>query len=442
MLLESLEDRRLLAGDTLTLDAAGQSVTIGPSSAEIAGEVFSFQDFDSVEVLGAGTILVAGDSNDNHLVVSQGTTPGTAQMTLDGGPAIKVDSSVLTFDAGDGNDKLTIDESASSSDTYFSIRVGRITGPGGVRVSHQSTETIEVLSGLADDSIAVNRTADAMTILINTSDGADHVVIRDTGVGSQIQAQTGSGNDRLTIQSTAVGSVVEAHLGDGDDLAALRSVNRQLGQIQGTVKIVGEGNDASTRNQKVTVDGKVVSATVQQGDSIILDDSENPSDGTYSVSDVRIASPDGLDVSFQSFENVRLATGSGSDQVTVHRTVAQDVFSLETGGGSDLLTVLSTGAGSLMRADMGDDADHIIIAKTGDGSVTRLTTKSGDDRVTILNSGLGSGVQTNTGSDNDIVTIHAVGVDSATRIDTEDGSDRLSILTTAVGSVVDSRLGD
>ncbi|MDB5336525.1 MAG: repeat protein, partial [Planctomycetaceae bacterium] len=91
-------------------DAAGPAVTITPTGVAIDGAVahITATNFQTVDVDVTGAVTITGDAGDNDLVVTA-TSATDADVQLDGGPVVHLTGvTSLTFNAGAGNDTLTI----------------------------------------------------------------------------------------------------------------------------------------------------------------------------------------------------------------------------------------------------------------------------------------------------------------------------------------------
>ncbi|MDB5309404.1 MAG: hypothetical protein JWO38_3606 [Gemmataceae bacterium] len=96
-------------GDTLNIDAGGAGVAITPTGFTVnGGQTISTTGIETVHLTNAGAVTVAGANTPNTLsLTSLGAS--SAQVTLNGGPAIVVSSvTSFTFDGGTGNDTMTL----------------------------------------------------------------------------------------------------------------------------------------------------------------------------------------------------------------------------------------------------------------------------------------------------------------------------------------------
>ena len=415
----------LRAGDNVSLD---ESSTVAAAST-IATRV-DFGNADAgigglVELLGTldtagstGNILVAGESDPDLFRIGNDST-GLAQIlgqveVIGGQPASAPPST---------GDRLVINDSGNAAASRFIIDETTVRALAATEIRYESIETLELSTGSGNDIVTVNAV------------DADSVTLVHTNVG----------NDRLNLRSSAAGSKFEADLGEGNDLIVLGSTTNQLGGILGSVLIDGESNEDGTRMRRVAADGESVSATVETGDRLFLNNSGNGADSTFEIDETTVFGPDATKITYESIETIELFTGSGDDTITVLSTGDDTTLDLNTAAGEDRLTVRGTGQGSILEANLGGDNNTVIVNGTGAESASTFETTASIDtinRVTINNSGIGSGVRVETGEGNDFVTINSVGDDSSTLISTGVGTDRLNLRSSAEGSAIEGRLGE
>ena len=386
--------------------------------AAIAGDVLRGSSGDDMIFGDAGDDTVTGGSGDDLIMSDDGDDTidgGDGNDTIDSGAGDDVIAGQSGNDVvatGSGNDTIlwngigngvdTVVESAgvqtvivqgdSNVDNYTVdsnnglLRVAE--GGASITVSN-STSTINVLGGSADDIITINSIADVRALVLDIDGQADNDTITafDTNIGDvRLRINGGNGNDTITGSR------------DNDTINGDNGDDSLIGGLGNDLFDGGEGDDT------MAGDG---------GNDTMLGNFGNDS----------AQGGDGNDVVFGNFGNDTLGGDSGND--TIFGGFGNDVLNGNSGddllaGGQDNDKLLGGSGDDSLDGDTGDDtirgqADNDFI-KGGDGD-DMVFGNGGDD---IVDGGDGDD-WLRLGSGNDIVS----GGDGQDTINGESGNDTL-----------------
>jgi Ca2+-binding RTX toxin-like protein len=433
---------------TISYDDAGNSLTIGadPSNAALLAHsndpaFASPDDFDSTaagdQTVPADdatwTVAVAGGAGDDTLQVGDGTATGDAAKV----------SPKVTFDGAGGADRLVVtDAGGTAADGSVVVDDIKVSGLGGDRTFTASTETLDVTTGGADDTVGITNSNGVTKSRIDGGPGADTITV---GQGVDLHGGTvqgGDGNDTLaggdgndtidggpgddtldggagndTIPGGDGDDTIDGGAGDdildggpGTDTVSGGDGNDTLGNGPGTDALHGgAGDDDVTWNPGDgggTVDGD------DGNDTMVINGSSNPDTFTYGPG--------------QAAGRVTFDTGSST--LDIGTTEALDAIA---NGGDDTITGAATGIAGRTSVFLsgGDGNDHL----TGSDGNT-LAGGAGND---TLDGGAGTG---------DFVLFQAAGgvtADLASGTATGEGSDTISNVEGIFGTDgPDTLLGD
>lgn len=247
MALETLEDKRLLAGDVTVAVVEGNLLVRG--DAESNGVMITAGDAPGAFVV-AG--LPAGDGptsiNGDFLRVE---VAGVSRSVLvgmgEGDDLTNLRSAAVrgnvAVDAGMGNDVVNVGGPRTSVAEANTLIRGRLSvdlgeGHDGLRVGGTAIGLgMEVAGERGDDNVAVVRSLIRGFTSIATGVGDDDVVIQGSYL-ARVRLGTGAGADQVALLDSAFAGI-GVDVGDGDDVVALAGVHARAAWFAG-----GPGDDA------------------------------------------------------------------------------------------------------------------------------------------------------------------------------------------------------
>ena len=484
-----------------TYDAANLTVVVDKASASIdltkisVAEESTGHTLDITNVKNSAIKLsndALGNSDDaantDATKVTITGTAGNDTITLESGK-------VASLDAGEGNDKVTINAGAS---------VNALTLNNGKNTVSVAGTANTLTTGAGDDTVSVSGEVSSIT----TGEGNDTISTSgkvktiDAGAGDDKISVTagevntliaGDGNDTISVAGGA--RVADLQAGTGDDIIAITAgatiVKLDGGQGSNTLKlengvvdltktdisnintIIGRGKVQASfvSNKSITLGSEKLNAWNEgtgefDTTELTIQGNGNATSQTINLNNIKIV--DGSTGHKLDITNVKNATiqlndknlGNGDTDetavdattVTVTGTASNDtitlstgkVKSLDAGAGADTITI-GSGA-NVTTLDAGAGADTITIngsvttLNAGDGadkinvsgSVTTLNADAGNDEITIES---GAKITTiNAGAGNDTITLKS-GAGTDITINGGDGTDTLVL--EASGSSVD-----
>lgn len=346
--VEGLEDRRLMAGDLNayvsggTLFIRGDDAANGVSIVQQGLNRYSVTGFST----GTGNTLVNGQSavrtfsgvtndinvqlfgGDDAVIITQDdslrqnflgsvggssgpiTTNPEAPNRAQTDPIRTTVPQNLFIDTGNGNDTVGAN-----------VRIGR-DGHGGVGT---------IITGDGSDGVRVERSVVKSTLVINTGNQNDDVVLANVGIAGTLNTHMGAGNDLFRANRYVADTAVINTGADTD--AGIRIANSHTDHD--TVLLTESGNDA------------VVVSNYSAGGNMVVN--TGTGNDTINGSQIRVKGDATLD------------SGSGSDRVALaDLNVLDDVF-IFLGSGNDVLRIQDSRADRVLLRG-GADVDNFFNA--------------------------------------------------------------------------------
>lgn len=440
--------------DTLTLrddhTSAGQIYAIAGTALARSG--MSFILYGTIESLALNTTSLSDTLN------IQSTAAGTpVAVNAGGGDDVVVLGKVvkrldlirgpITLDGADGQDLITLDDTANGAGGEWTIRDNLVGQPFELPFLHYSNlESLTFDAGDGRDVFTVVRTALGTPVTINAGGGDDGITLGTVGnslsliqgpvtvngeVGvdaltlndrsfdnhgtygislgrvdrlgmasvsystlEEVTLQAGPGNDLIVVSSTAAGTPVTIQAGDGDDFMEIRPVSGVLSiSIEANVNAQGEAG----------------------ADTFFVGDPLNTSDTTFVVASSAMSVNGVNQFAFSTIEALTLNAGGGND--VLHAAASLLPLTLAGNAGNDILVGGSAGdklvggagrdlliGGAAADLLLGGDDDDILIggATVYDKDAVALrallaewarTDLAYDQRVNNLRRGVGPGDQ-------------------------------------------------
>lgn len=348
---ESLEDRRLLAGDV---------------SASIV----------------QGDLVIEGDSQDNGISITAGATPGTVVVT-----GINVGGSATNLN-GTANGSVTL--SGFTDDLKIKMKGGNdavtITGltvPDDADIDGgDGNDTFTLSNVTINDSLDMDLDKDDDTATLTNvtvsdeaeiegSRGADNVTITNS-IFDELEVEIGRDNDNLNISGTTVHDETELDGGKGTNILRTGSGN-SLGDVDiDDFTVVNDTaptvdlNTVSpiTENNSATLTGSFTDADLTDTHTLIVDwaDSNNSTDSTFAVPAVSgLSVNQTINSSTDSAVLTITAVNTTTGQVTysVQHRYADDGVSPGNAAASDIAAILVTVRDSLSAT--GSDTTTVTV---------------------------------------------------------------------------------
>ena len=272
-------DVTLSAGGDLVIEAGGAvhssgAVTLHAGgllqiSGEVTGTSMSIggDDGDNVIVINTLAIDTEIDTYGGNDVIRIGSMASATSNT--GGTLGAIDA-VLTIDAGDGIDTISIDDSGDATGRSGSLSATEISGLGmGTEglIKYTNTEQLVIALGAGDDSLAVTSTHAGTATAVDLGSGDDKLIVGSlapalggtTGaIAGPLAIDGGGGTDTLTLDdgadagptSTLVTADAITGLGMGAGIGYTR--------LEGLTFLLGAGDDTldgSAATVGLTVEG-------------------------------------------------------------------------------------------------------------------------------------------------------------------------------------------
>jgi len=336
----------------------------------LAGDVSASLDIN-------GNLVLSGDLNDNHVVVTRGFFSGTLLVT--GGRSVPGDSSTVT----------------------------RING-------QTTTQSFSTSGGL----------------VVNMSDGNDRVLVTNVGLIGNLTGGLGNGNDQLALQSSSQGplsftlnngsspqygkasvsGLVNVSGGDDNDTLVLYNAT-----VSGNLTFFG-GNGSDLFNSSGTTTGNnVVGGSVQ-----LTPGAANDTINIFRMavgSNFRVDDGSAATLTRVSIVNLRVNL-----DILMNLSIVRDVVTLQ---GEDTTTRFQA---RNITINTGDGNDSVNLRY---GTMTNLTVSTGtgseingtNPGVGLNFLGIGNQLLVDTGSGNDVLFLGNITANSL-EVDTQSGSDR------------------
>lgn len=400
--VESLEDRRLLAGNitatfiggnlVLRGDAADNAVLITQTAANkvsitgksdsgtattingLAGPVVFTGALNSIDAdLGGGNdqFLVGNSSsdanklNDEILTGRAGSFSGLASartvvkygISIRGGDG--VDSVAIIADVG-GDVYADLGTNNDGIGIQGSVVRGAVVVDGGegelsnFLIRNTTASNQIVINGGAGVSRVVVGASTASGLAINTRGSNDSIEVSSSNITNNIVLNTSGGNDSLVVNGTVIGGALRVNSGVGDDSISVDNVSIRLDASI----ISGAGNDTVQVTSKKPVGSLAASQTIIGG-TLLIDlglgndvaaiGSTATGDSAVKVTGfVTIIGSDGVDTltvrSSQFGSGLTVDMGLGNDTVNFSTVTIARGLSVFLGAGDDDLTLAATSA--------------------------------------------------------------------------------------------------
>lgn len=312
--VESLESKTLLAGD-------------------VAASVID------------GVLVLEGDAEANHVVVSAGEAPGSYVVT--GLPSSDGEATTIRG----GSEPLVVE----GVDAGARISLGG--GDDALRI-HRATFAgdVQIRLGAGDDAVGIG----GRHRLVADSGDADDARFRpNVGVRGDLRIGTGAGDDRVAIGGVRLGGDLVVQTGAGDDAVHVGFRHTPLPPEMDTPE--GESDrppapagddDADRLAAPNAVDGRILISTGRGDDQAVVE-------SLRSAAGLKVRTSGGDDVvrieGARVHGGLSVHSGGGNDRVGLGRVAAEAAY-LALGAGDDDVGVGNSTFGRLMiRAGAGDD---------------------------------------------------------------------------------------
>lgn len=385
-----------------------------------------------------GNLVLRGDLNDNHVVVTRGFFSGTLLVT--GGRSVPGDASTVTrvngqtstqsfstsgglvLNMSDGNDRVLLTDVGLTGSVTGSL------GKGNDQLAFETDEDGPLSFTLNNGRQPnYNKVSTSGAVNVSGDDGNDTLVMYDAIIGGNLTFVGGNGNDLFNSGGTdtrknVVGGSVQLTPGAGndsisvfrlavggnfrvDDGSAVTQTNVGIVNLRANLDII---MNLSVRQDVVNLRGESSSVRFQARNVII-----NTGDG-WDIVDLRNG----------TMQNLTISTGAGNEGNTATPGVRLNFL----------------GIGTTLLLDTGDGDDHAYL-----GNVTAKTlqvdAQGGADRVVANNLTVDNAVYTTSGG-NDFVGLHESRYRTL-EVYLEDDDDTLQVrnLTTTVDTLFNGGLG-
>ena len=413
--LETLEARRLLTvigligtldPDQITIDVVGGqyrfdvngTVTTHPLSFIDGIWVDAINGADDIDVRAAQCpVTVSGNEGDDMIWIGDGFLDHVTQP--------------VTVEGQAGNDRVVLYDIASPwDDGYVVDRDAAWRTSGGVpiansRVSYTGMENITINASAGNNDIDVEQVPDEArlgmgTILLNCSDGDDHVRLAPTQrnldlVNANVTVLGGTGTNTLALSDQNFGSgdiytvtntTVDWSLGGLVTYENIADLSLDTAPGASTINVdstalgtfltlnAGPANDALRlgTDSLTGVLGELVFHGNGGTDSATLNDAAFTGPGDYVISDTAVSWGGLGRYNYDGVESVTLNAGSASDLINMQTTRPFGTnFNINAGPGADTIWVHETGLGTAATIDggPGEDAVRVNDDATGFASV-------------------------------------------------------------------------
>lgn len=376
---ESLEDRRLLAGNVSAVKAGSVLVLTGD---DLANEVGVFRS-------APGVIGVAGNATNVNGSAGTKTFSGINSIVANlrgGNDRLGLANSLAAIQnliggGGSAADRLILSGNVQIFAGNSDDTVGLAVGLGGsllvdlgagndlLGIAHSSIAgSVQVLGQQGNDTIAM-RDSSTSAVVINGGFGNDELLIRDSTVKFNIVVNGLDGIDNVAVSGVSAHDLL-IDLSSGNDSATVQSVN-----LRGSLIILGGlGND------NIVIDGVINGEVIESAEAengvtashIALDLIVNAGLGSNNIS---IGSAAAIPTDRTEYENgtqpadgqvvvkrnVSILGGELADTVRVNNLSGARTFSLETLGGNDSVQLFNVAVADWIFASLGAGNDSLSV---------------------------------------------------------------------------------
>jgi autotransporter-associated beta strand protein len=250
----------------------------------------------------------------------------------------------LNYHAGAGIDTLNVNDQTTTSNQTWSLGANSVFRSGSSTITYSDgINFVNVNGGAGANTYNVNGTEFGFTTTLNTGTGADTINVESVNRGNFNIIENGSGNDTVNVSGAA----------------------RNLNNLPGLLAVSGNGGT----------------------DALIVNDQNNATAQTYSVSDTaigRVGIPGSI--FYGRMNVVTLNGGNGADTYVITNTGALNLTTVNTGTGNDTVNVEAvTRALTINEQGSGNDTVNVspsarnlndiqnVLAITGNSGTNTLT---------------------------------------------------------------------
>jgi hypothetical protein len=407
---ESLENRKLLAGDVNVSVSAGQLFITGdalvndieltstgvPGQFRIASGTYSPTAING----GAGPLIVGGVTS--HTFINLGD--GNNQLIFNSNPAAISLPGNLRIDMTAGWDALQV-RGANNVTVAGEVEVNSGDGVNVMYFERFHVGGSLVMNlGASIDHVTLNSGAVGINVAINTG-AEDDTVYMELAVGGNVFIN-GTGEDELWIADMITPTVIGGGLFVGVADAALNLFNTTIHQglfVQGSgslrmgyCDIFGNAEIRLTGGHSTMVITPIAGAPdVQQfGGNLLLE--LGAAGGAITVDGVNIAG------------DLVVRGGDSGESVALTNVRAANSISVDTGGGNDSVRVQTGSTEGQAVIFGGAGGDYVSISNFRAGGNLQVDAAAGFDRISITYCVAGTTLSVRSGPDSDQITISVV----------------------------------
>ncbi len=299
------------------------------------------------------------DTGLNHILGSTTSVGGGNDPQPTWSDAVTANGATVNVENPIG-DTFRVVDFITNFDSAYTIDSGAIEAVGLSAFGYTEMETLELVTGQANNLIEILNTPSDSTLRIQAAELVDQIDIHSTGASSLVDISTFSGSDPITIATTGADSLVRLDTGGDDD--SLQS--SATGRSSGIIASLGDGADVAELEQI----GDLSAVTIQGGA------------GADSVTVGAVGDMSSLDIQGDA----------DGDQFALHSQALTANTLLSGGEGDDMVTI-STAEGdatpnhfSLDGNAIGETVGEVTFAALHAGiEVVALESGDGDDTVTV-----------------------------------------------------------
>jgi hypothetical protein len=407
---ESLEHRKLLAGDVNVSVSAGQLFVTGDALA------------NDIELTSTG---VPGQ----YTIASGSYSP----TTINGGAGPLTVSGVTGhafFNLGDGNNQLIFNSNPAAISFAGNVRIEMTAGWDALQVRGANNiavaGTVEVLSGEGVNVMYMERLS-CIGLYMTLGNSIDHVTLNSGSVGGHVAINTGAQDDVVYMELTVAGNVYLDGTGK-DELWIADMVTPTV--IYGSLFV--NMNEAALNLFKLDLRQNLVvngGGSVRMGYSDVLGNTEIRLTGRHSsvvltpiqgAPDVQGFGGDLL-VEFGAAggaltleganvgSNLIVRGGDGVEAVNITNTRAVASLSIDVKGGNDSIRVQTASVNGPAQILGGSGGDYISIGVVRAAGNFQIDAGAGYDLVNFAYSSILGTVSVSAGSESDQITVSVVG---------------------------------
>ena len=366
--------------------------------------------------LGADTIIIASTLGDTTKIKGNGGADTINVQTTALG-------SVTTVNGDDGDDIFNVGNVSNSLDGILGVltingNASSVSDTLNINDQGDVNDNIYTLNGTTLDRTGMAQltygTIEALNL--NAGLGADTIIIASTH-GDTTTINANGGADTINVQTTATGSVTTVN-GDGDDdVVNVGNTGNSLDDILGILTV--NGNDPAA------------------SDTLNINDQSDPDDNAYLLTGTTLDRTGMAQLTYDTFENLFLNTGTGSDDIILSNTHT-GVTTVNANDGADTVIVQTTNGETIVNGQNGND--QVIVQTTGAGQTTTINGNEDDDIITVQTTGGPTTVNGQGGDDQ--ITVQGSGDGQTTMLNGDIGNDRFTIQMTGGPTTANGHAGN